>query len=78
MGDLVIPWTGGLLTWPLPRLQEGEVRGLEGAYRFALHPGGEVLLDPSRLPDREALSRLAQKRLETALQETHVATYPWA
>uniref|UniRef100_A0A831U8Z9 Protein argonaute n=1 Tax=Thermus islandicus TaxID=540988 RepID=A0A831U8Z9_9DEIN len=75
VGSLATPWTGGLLTWSRPRLQEGEVKGLDGAYRFALHPAGEVLLDPSRPPDREALSRLAQKRLEARLRELYAHRY---
>lgn len=75
VGDLVIPWTGGLLAWSPPHLQEGEVRGLEGTYHFTLRPAGGVLLDPSRPQDREALSRLAQKRLEVGLQRFYARRY---
>lgn len=75
VGGLVTPWNGGLLAWSSPRVQEGEVKGLEGPYRFALHPAGEVFLDPSRPSNREALSRLAQKRLEAGLQRLYARPY---
>ncbi|SDF04754.1 Piwi domain-containing protein [Thermus arciformis] len=67
VGGLAVPWKGGLLAWSPPHLREGEVGGLEGPYRFALRLEGEALLDPSRPEEREALSRLAQRRLEVGL-----------
>jgi len=68
LGVPAIPWQGAfLLTWEEPKRMQGEVRRGEKVYAFSLEAQGRAELDPARPQDREALSRLASRRLEERL-----------